>query len=45
MVTVKPQRWQLWIVPASTTLACIATRQMGHGFGGLGCGGLLMVSR
>jgi hypothetical protein len=38
MVIVKPQRWQLCIVPASTSFACIATWQIGHGFGGLGFG-------
>ncbi len=43
MVMVRPQRWQLWTVQASETLACIATWQTGQGFGGVGFGSWLTV--
>jgi len=42
---VRPQRWQVWMVPASTGFACIATWQIGHGFGGLGFGERVTVFR
>jgi hypothetical protein len=36
MVMVKPQRWQRWTTPSSMLFACMATRQTGQVFGGLG---------
>jgi hypothetical protein len=35
-VIVKPQRWQRCIIFSSVFVACIATKQTGHTFGGFG---------